>query len=145
MVAALIALCRREGGHKVVALEAHISPDNLWQIINGTALPSGKPRGVGPNLRRRLALKYPDWLDAGDQPRQTAAAALPPAAQGDEGEIFVRWLNKIEDRDLRIRARDAAMQLVYAASEGMWTPAPPIQEQPPESQTKPAARPARAK
>ena len=129
MVAALIALCRREGGHKVVAHEAHISPENLWQIINGTTLPSGKPRGVGPNLRRRLSIKYPDWfLDAGDQPNRAAVAASPAANRLDEGERFVYWLNKISDRDLRDRARDAAMQLIYSAGDGMWPPAPPTPE-----------------
>lgn len=62
VVEALVALCQREGGHKIVASEAHISPDNLWQIVNGTMLPSGKPRGVGPDVRRRLTSRYPEWL-----------------------------------------------------------------------------------
>lgn len=62
VVEALVALCQREGGHKIVGREAHISPDNLWQIVNGTMLPSGKPRGVGPDVRRRLSSRYPDWL-----------------------------------------------------------------------------------
>ena len=61
MVKALEALCEREGGYKTVASVAHISPDNLWQILNGTKLPSGKPRGIGPELRRKLDRHYPGW------------------------------------------------------------------------------------
>lgn len=64
LVVALQALVQREGGHKIVADEARVSADNLWQILNGTMLPSGNPRGVGPALRAKLLARYPDWLDA---------------------------------------------------------------------------------
>ena len=64
MVAALKALCDREGGHKVVAEEARVSADNLWQILAGIELPSGNPRGIGPGLRQKLTKRYPDWLAA---------------------------------------------------------------------------------
>lgn len=64
VIAALVALCQSEGGHKIVAEEARVSSDNLWQIINGTLLPSGKPRGVGPDVRRRLTARYPGWLNS---------------------------------------------------------------------------------
>lgn len=69
-VAALVSLCQRVGGHRVVAESAHVSEDNLWQIINGTKLPSGNPRGVGPALRKKIAAAYPDWL-------------RPPSGQGN--------------------------------------------------------------
>lgn len=70
LVKALIDLCKREGDFKNVADKAKVSSDNLWQIINGTKLPSGNPRGVGPGLRGKLSAAYPDWLT----PRQS----LPP-------------------------------------------------------------------
>jgi len=71
MVAALVALCKREGDYKDVADKSGISPDNLWQIINGTKLPSGNPRGVGPKLRLKITATYPDWLSP------TLSAQLP--------------------------------------------------------------------
>jgi DNA-binding XRE family transcriptional regulator len=45
-----------------------------------------------------------------------------------EGERFAYWLGKIENRDIRDRARDAAMQILYSAHDGMWPspPEPPI-------------------
>lgn len=62
-VAALKSLCDREGGYKTVAMRAKISPQNLWQIISGVALPSGNPRGVGPAVRKALNAAFPNWLD----------------------------------------------------------------------------------
>ena len=76
MVAALVALCKREGDYKDVADKSGISPDNLWQIINGTKLPSGNPRGVGPKLRLKITAAYPDWLSP------TLAAQIPNDAAG---------------------------------------------------------------
>ncbi len=64
MVQALIALCEKHGGHVTVAEKARVSPDNLWQIVNGTKLPSGNPRGVGPALRGKLTAAFPGWLSA---------------------------------------------------------------------------------
>lgn len=61
-VSALRALCESEGGYKVVADKARVSPDNLWQILNGTKLQSGNARGVGPTLRGKLSAAFPNWL-----------------------------------------------------------------------------------
>ena len=60
-VLALIALCERESGYKSVARRSGLSPNNLWQIINGTRLKSGEPRGIGPETRRKLSTAYPGW------------------------------------------------------------------------------------
>ena len=46
--AALIALCKAEGGHKNVADKVKSNPDYLKQIISGTALPSKRARSVFP-------------------------------------------------------------------------------------------------
>lgn len=62
LIAALRALCAREGGYKMVAERSRVNPDNLWQILNGTKLPSGKPRGVGAKLREKLDAAFPGWL-----------------------------------------------------------------------------------
>jgi len=61
------ALCKRHGVD-VIAREIRANVDNLKQIIAGTKLPSGAPRGVGPTLQRKLEAKYPNWADS-DIPR----------------------------------------------------------------------------
>lgn len=82
LVGALRALCDREGGHQVVAAEANISEGNLWQVLHGTKLPSGQPRGLGRRLQDKISQRYPDWLNsqhavAGDKrPRGLGAQVL---------------------------------------------------------------------
>ena len=56
LINSLQLLCAREGGHAAVADAIQSSAQTLWQIINGAKLPSGKPRGVEPNLQKRLVL-----------------------------------------------------------------------------------------
>lgn len=62
LVDSLIDLCRREGGHEVVAEKIHVGAHGLWQIIHRTPLPSGNARGVSTAMRRKLGAHYPDWL-----------------------------------------------------------------------------------
>lgn len=62
-VRALMKLCEARGGHVKVADAIGSSPATIHQIINGVKLPSGSPRGVGHNLRRRLEDAYPGWAD----------------------------------------------------------------------------------
>jgi SOS-response transcriptional repressor LexA len=69
LVNALTALCAREGGYHAVAAEAHVSADNLWQILHGTLLPSGKPRSVGARLAAKLDARYPGWMNAQYAPK----------------------------------------------------------------------------
>jgi hypothetical protein len=76
LIEALKALCAREGGPTAVADEIGANDQTLKQIIAGTKLPSGRPRGVGPDLQRRLERRYPGWsalavavLDEGISPR----------------------------------------------------------------------------
>ena len=104
---------------------------------------NGQSSGFTPKIAAFLGVNV-NWLAYGEG--DMIASAQPEASHPtDEGERFVYWLNKIADRDLRVRARDAAMQLVYAAGDGQWSPARPTPEHDQETQTAPAARPARAK
>lgn len=55
-----------DGDLSALADAADTSYDNLWQILSGTKLPSGKPRGVGDDLAEKIeraADKPPGWLD----------------------------------------------------------------------------------
>lgn len=76
LVGALRALCTREGGHKIVAAEAHVNPDNLWQILNNIPLPSGKPRGIGSRLAARLDARYPGWMNMQRTPAGVASSTV---------------------------------------------------------------------
>jgi len=60
---ALRKLCETHGGHVKIALQIEANPQTIHQIISGVKLPSGNPRGVGPNLRKRLDEHYPGWSD----------------------------------------------------------------------------------
>ena len=61
LISALRRLCEEEGGAKGVALQIGASAANLSQILAGTQLPSGEPRGVGPTLQRKLERRFPGW------------------------------------------------------------------------------------
>lgn len=60
-VAALQALCDKEGGYKVVAKAIGVNDQSIYQIVSGVLLPSGRPKGVGPSLREKLSARYPNW------------------------------------------------------------------------------------
>lgn len=55
-------LCDREGGYKAVAEKIGANPQTLYQVYAGIAHPSGTPRGIGPQIRKKLTEVFPDWL-----------------------------------------------------------------------------------
>ena len=62
----LEVLVKEFGGLQQVADRGGTSYDNLWQIVRGIKLPSGKPRGIGNSLARKLedgCGKLPGWMD----------------------------------------------------------------------------------
>jgi hypothetical protein len=64
--ARLEQLSREEHGYANVARIAGVSADNLWQILNNTPLPSGRPRGLGDQLAEKLERAFgkpPGWFD----------------------------------------------------------------------------------
>ena len=69
---ALRQLCDREGGYKALAKKLEVHDQSLYQIVTGVKLPSGKPKGVGPTLRKKLDSKYPNWLNPARPADQTA-------------------------------------------------------------------------
>lgn len=62
-IAALEALCEREGGYKMVAETIGASGMYLWQILHKVPLKSGKPRGIGRELRAKLDNHFRGWLE----------------------------------------------------------------------------------
>ncbi len=72
-VAALQALCDKEGGYKVVAKAIGVNDQSIYQIVSGVLLPSGRPKGVGPSLKEKLNARYPDW----NGPRKEYASQFP--------------------------------------------------------------------
>lgn len=60
LIQALKRLCERHGVEHV-AEKADVSAENLQQIIKGTKLPTGQPRGVGPTLQGKLSTAFPGW------------------------------------------------------------------------------------
>jgi hypothetical protein len=75
-VAALQALCEREGGYKVVAKAIGVNDQSIYQIVSERKLPSGRAKGIGPSLWDKLSARYPEWhkIDDADMPKRLKAA-----------------------------------------------------------------------
>lgn len=102
---ALKNLCNAQGGHVKVASAIEANPQTVHQIISGVRLPSGNPRGVGPNLRKRLDAAFPGWADDA----QDVGAVL-HAVTDDEWK-FLEDFRRLTDPE---RARYAAEIAVRA-------------------------------
>lgn len=108
LIQALIKLCSKHGVEDV-AERARVSPENLRQILNGVRLPSGKPRGVGPQLQEKLERAYPNWAASSEPP-------LPPPRFQDRHDVSeTDWgllqavktvLSEREQEDIRRRAAE---------------------------------------
>lgn len=64
------------GGHKAVALKAGLNPASVDQVYKGVRLPSGNPKGVGPEMRRKLDASFPGWLVVTSESPNEVAATL---------------------------------------------------------------------
>lgn len=99
LIAALKSLCEREGGHVVVADEIKANDQTLYQIVTGVKLPSGNPRGVGPELQKKLDARYPGWANlppasiAQPAPAASASAPVAQAEDVDAPDGYVRLEN----------------------------------------------------
>ena len=106
-----------------MADRAKVSTENLKQIIAGTSLPSGAPRGVGPHLQSKLDAAYPGWSALGQAAANDVIAALPNAValRSALGQIAssmqaesttTRELVALLLRDVAIRPNDLEATLV---------------------------------
>lgn len=77
-VAALQVLCEKHGGYATVAAAIGSNDQSIYQIISRTKLPSGREKGIGPQLRDKLNARYPGWNkpapSADDMPDRLKAA-----------------------------------------------------------------------
>jgi hypothetical protein len=89
LIAALKRLCEAHGGHVAVADAAGVNDQTIWQIISGTRLPSGEPRGVGPSVARRLEAAFPGWASYQIAKETPANCGAGTRSQRDTGEIDV--------------------------------------------------------
>ena len=64
LIAALRALCDREGGYTAVARAAHLNDQSVYQILHGVRLKSGEPKGVGRAMQSKLDAAFPGWTNA---------------------------------------------------------------------------------
>lgn len=129
-VEALRALCSREGGHKAVALAAGVSADNLWQVLHGTLLPNGKPRGVGRQLASKLNAAFPGWMSvhpasAGEQPASYRLAHDVSHLQLSDDLPLLEWesiMNNKTPELFRVALPDDSMAPdLPRGSEVVWT------------------------
>ncbi len=81
-------LCAQHGVGTVADATAS-SEENLKQILAGTKLPSGAPRGVGPTLQRRLDAAYPGWSALTSDPPLTTA--LPTVTRAIASLSRLQW------------------------------------------------------
>lgn len=118
-IASLIELCKRQGGHVSVASEAGLDEQTVWQIIKGVKLPSGAPRGVGPEYQRRLTKRYPDWMTLGlpDTPLSSAAWPLPRIPKKVWSRLTERERGIIEQAAVDALKKLRAEQLEESAAD----------------------------
>lgn len=90
-VAALKRLVVAQGGVRAVAEAIEANWQSLDQIVKGVKLPSGAPRGVGAQLRKKLSERYPGWL-AGLQRDTTKVLSL-PATEILASDVVIRQWN----------------------------------------------------
>lgn len=82
LVAALQRLIRRVGSYTAVADKADVNDQSLYQVaMLKPHSVSGRPKSVGPNLRKKLDAAFPGWLDTSGpaEVMPTTVISMPPA------------------------------------------------------------------
>ncbi len=112
-------------GVDVVAEKARVSADNLKQILVGTKLPSGQPRGVGPQVADKLEKAFPNWarLQPVSEPKEattvnaTVQHLMDLLAGLDDDALAnaAKQLQKLADSPDSTRARDSLIAALSVA------------------------------
>ena len=141
-LAALVDGVPYAGNQQAFAKKAKLSKGRISQMLD-------PDESFGERAAKKLALQLnlgERYFEDGFQVGTDLAPQAEPPPMCD-GARFLHWLGKIEDPKLMVEARNAAMQLIFAAGEGQW-PLPPEPPTPaPDRVTKIAfaARPSRAR
>lgn len=93
-VAALRRLSNAVGGPKVIAEAIEANYQSIDQILKGVLLPSGAPKGVGAQLRRKLSEHYPGWLTGSWEAIETGTAkviSFPPEGSKSTDVVIRQW------------------------------------------------------
>lgn len=93
-IAAFKRLVLSKGGVKTIAETIDANWQGLDQIYKGVLLPSGAPRGVGAQLRKKLTQHYPGWLTTswdGSPPDTAKVLSLPATEQQDTDVVIRQW------------------------------------------------------
>ena len=93
LVAALQRLILRIGSYSAIADRADVNDQSLYQVA--MAKPhsvTGRPKSVGPNMRKKLDAAFPGWLDLAT-PSATAPTPTPdlPATATAQVAPLARW------------------------------------------------------
>ncbi len=97
------SLCDRvPGGVASIADATGLSAESLTQVLKGTKLPSGKPRGLGPNSIDAITAQYPGWMDLGSGELTAGRAQSGPSLDQCLGVVarVVASASKIQRRQL---------------------------------------------
>lgn len=91
-VEALRRLAAAVGGPKAIAEKIDANYQSIDQILKGVLLPSGTPKGVGAQLRRKLTEHYPGWINrpVGGSPDDTAKVVSFPASEQQSTDVVIR-------------------------------------------------------
>jgi hypothetical protein len=100
-IQALMKLCDTHGGYAKIAETIGANAQTIYQIVSGVKLPSGNPRGVGPQLRKKLEAHFPLWLDdLGPQRPGSTFDAITP----DEAKLLDDFRAMTDDDQIEITA-----------------------------------------
>lgn len=111
LVAALQRLIERVGSTQAVAEASGINDQSLYQIAFLKAHSStGKPKSVGPSIRKRLSNAFPDWM----QPTAVEAKEPQPMSPGS-----VVQLRRMDPAAVMLELREILQRIPEPERHGM--------------------------
>lgn len=115
IVAALERLVAREGGRIKVADEIGVNEQSLYQILQRVPHSNtGKPRSVGPSIRRKLSTRYPGWMEI-DSPERSPGEHVGQGSAADKLASSISAYFAAIDSDLAPSAYDALSRFLTGA------------------------------
>lgn len=132
LVQAVQRLLEIKGGHVAVGAAAGISDQSLYQIAEmKTDSKTGKPKSVGPSIRRRLSVAFPGWMN----PALETAGQSEPTDHDAQIQRAIVALNKIAAGTslggvvdiLELMARRGGSGVLKYETDSLWRPSEPTQ------------------